>query len=556
MTTITETRKAIQEQEARWQSKVDDRGQAHVYRKIPAADLKVGDHLLEHIVGYKRQVATPILGIRQVSEGVILTIPDRHGDNSPVDELYRRDDPVFVSKTPHLEQYDSKENFLEKLNTARDTPMEQKHQQAVNTASRGVDVAWINIDAAVQEMMKTADAAIADNLSKDVQTNAVELSNCIILGSDAVAESLQKDAFDFARWNHKVTESIQFTKGHSAQLQDFGDEVADPSIRLSAAYARGSLDTTTAVALEQRQRCVLLSMSGPLSEYALEDARALGLVHQPQPDERGAVVAKIPPEAVLAREDGTLVALPMLTPDLRRMGVGDPVHLVADENGVYIRAPEQQQVKDIENTVTQETARIKPMEQQAETPRKPEYPRMESHLKDQEGTWHSVSLYVDKENQPRGMISIENKAQGIAEKYPVEFAERVSQKTSERFLTAKVDRAADSKPLHVNLMPFTGRDEVRGMRATFAERDVSLPKSQQFTPVGDGSALMKPNAALLQQAEKDRTAAFLRDKLNVDPVVAQQRFYDLIKTGPSQVNADLLATLKQPAGKGSQGVQR
>ena len=81
-------------------SKVDDRGNTHIYQRKTAGELLVGEHLLEHVIGHQPMVATPILAIEPVEDGVIVTIPDRHSDNAPVQELYAADKPVFISKTP------------------------------------------------------------------------------------------------------------------------------------------------------------------------------------------------------------------------------------------------------------------------------------------------------------------------------------------------------------------------------------------------------------------------------------------------------------------------
>lgn len=484
---LTETR----EQEAPWLSKVDDRGQTHVYRKTTAGDLKVGDHILEHIVGHKRQVATPVLAVEKRPEGVIVTIPDRHADNSPVQELYPFNQPVFISRTPHLEQYNPADNIFVQADK-KEPDMEQK---TLEQERRDIQSARGKINAGVENMIMTQDVTRAREAAQVIRKGCGDLSDAIILGSDAIAEQRIKDAFEFARWNRALTESAKFTGGRSDRLDGYAQAVENQELREHAAYARGALDTATQVALEQRKRGILISLNGPLAEYALQDGWLNGVVQRPEKEESGVMLAKVSQHAVLQREDGTLVAVPV--PDhqiLRRIEIGKPVNLFAAESGVYVR-------KAV-------------MEKQTEV-KKQEYPRMEAHLKDPDNTWHSVSLYVDKEGQSRGVISVENKEAGIAEKHSVQFAEKVSEKTGEKFLSTKVARE-DGTTLYANLTPHEKNGE-RWLSASFAERDPSKEKGQQLTPITGTGGTLKPNAALLEKAEKDRTAQYVRETFKVDP---------------------------------------
>ncbi|MBU2859427.1 hypothetical protein HF290_03060 [Acidithiobacillus ferrooxidans] len=484
--TETETR----EQEAPWLSKVDDRGQTHVYRKTTAGDLKVGDHILEHIVGHKRQVATPILGIQHAADGVIVTIPDRHADNAPVDELYAFNQPVFISRTPHLEQHNPNENIFFQLER-KEQDMEQ---QPLGKAVEGIESAHKRINNAVENLILTVNPGLAAEAAQHVQAGAADLSSSIILGADAVAEAYVKDAFEFGQWNTRLTESALFTQVRSARLETYEQAVSNVELQTSAAYARGALDTATQVALEQRKRGIVASLSGPLAEHALADAGRVGLLSGPKPEEVGVWLAKVPPEAVLGRADGSLVAVPV-PPDFEAE-TGKPVRMVADEIGVY-HVMEKEKV----------------MEKQTEV--KKEYPRMEAHLKSPDNTWHSVSLYVDKEGQPRGVLSVENREQGLAEKHSVTFTEKVSEKTGEKFLTAKAERE-DGTTLYANLTPHEKNGE-RWLSASFAERDPSREKGQQLSPITGTGGTLKPNAALLEKAEKDRTAQYVRETFKVDP---------------------------------------
>lgn len=491
--TETETR----EQEAPWLSKVDDRGQTHVYRKTTAGDLKVGDHILEHIVGHKRQVATPILGIQHAADGVIVTIPDRHADNAPVDELYAFNQPVFISRTPHLEQHNPNENIFFQLER-KEQDMEQ---QPLGKAVEGIESAHKRINNAVENLILTVNPGLAAEAAQHVQAGAADLSSSIILGADAVAEAYVKDAFEFGQWNTRLTESALFTQVRSARLETYEQAVSNVELQTSAAYARGALDTATQVALEQRKRGIVASLSGPLAEHALADAGRVGLLSGPKPEEVGVWLAKVPPEAVLGRADGSLVAVPV-PPDFEAE-TGKPVRMVADEIGVYHSVIEKE----------------KTMEKEAEAIKR-EYPRMEAHLKDPEGTWHSVSMYVDKENKARGVLSVENREHGIAEKHSVTFTERVSEKTGEKFLSAKAERE-DGTTLYANLTPHEKNGE-RWVSASFAERDPSKEKGQQLAPIAGTGGTLKPNQALMDKAKTDRTAQYVRENFKVDPARRDQ----------------------------------
>ena len=113
-------------------SKVDDQGRTHIYQRKTAGELLVGEHLLEHVTGYQPMVATPILAIDRVDDGIMVTIPDRHGSNEPVDELYPADKPVFISKTPHLEQYDPEQDVFVQMDKRMERRMAEIDQQKVD----------------------------------------------------------------------------------------------------------------------------------------------------------------------------------------------------------------------------------------------------------------------------------------------------------------------------------------------------------------------------------------------------------------------------------------
>ncbi len=488
-----------------WRSKVDDRGNTHLYKRVIAGELRVGDHLLEHIAGHKRQVATPILNIQHVADGVIVTIPDRHSNNAPVDELYAFDKPLFISKTPHLEQHNPKENLFSQLDKKEETIMEMK------THIAGIHAGQNRIDRAVENLILTVNPELAKEAAGLVREGAVDLSNIFILGTDALEEHNRNSALDPIReaalahadelrnWNTCLTESADFTKSNAARLEKYENAVSNVELQKSAAYARGALDTATMVAIEQRKRSILVTLDGPFGEFALADAKDMGLVSEPKPEEKGRVLAQIPPEAVLLRDDGTMVVVPVL----EKLEVGKPVAMSAGEHGVY--------------GVFNRNERKTGMEKRTEA--KKQYPRMEGHLQTKEGTWHSVSMFVDKEGQAHGAVVVDNKALGIIEKVPVDFEERVSQKTGEKFLSTKLEQT-NGTTLHVNLMPHE-KDGERWLSASFAQHDPAKEKGKQLTGIEGKGGGMKPNAALLEK--ENPTAKYLRETLKVDPVKIHER---------------------------------
>lgn len=269
-----------------WRSKVDAHGQTHIYKKIAVGELQVGDHLLEHVVGHRRQVATPILGVEHTTDGVIVTIPDRSGENVPVRELYGHEDHVFISKTPHLEQYNTHEDIFAQLDK-RSEDMEYQRQKRLEAAEKGIEVSWIQIDAAMKELLLSENADQVEPHAQAVKAGAVDLSNCIIIGSDAVAESIKMDEARFLRWNRQLTDSVNRTRTHSAWLEDFGEKIADVAMQRATAYAQGALDTASKVAIEQRRRTFVMFLNSPIGDAVLEDARKIGVFDAPQPEEKG-----------------------------------------------------------------------------------------------------------------------------------------------------------------------------------------------------------------------------------------------------------------------------
>lgn len=145
------------------------------------------------------------------------------------------------------------------------------------------------------------------------------------------------------------------------------------------------------------------------------------------------------------------------------------------------------------------------------------FPRLEGHQQDEQGTWRSVGLYADQEGKPRGVLAVENREQNLKERHSIEFAERTS-KSGIPMLAASVTREDGSK-LYVNVLPHENRTTgEKFLSASFGERD---PQGAFRQIEGRGGGL-KPNEALLQVGEKDRTVQLVQDKLGVE-VLAKGR---------------------------------
>jgi hypothetical protein len=139
------------------------------------------------------------------------------------------------------------------------------------------------------------------------------------------------------------------------------------------------------------------------------------------------------------------------------------------------------------------------------------FPRLEGHQKDEQGTWRSVGLYVDQQGKTRGVLSVENREQNHKERHSVEFSERTS-KAGIPMLAASVTREDGSK-LYVNVLPHENRNTgEKFLAASFGERN---PEGAFRQIEGQGGGL-KPNAAMIQAGDKDRTVRMVRDKLGVD----------------------------------------
>lgn len=150
------------------------------------------------------------------------------------------------------------------------------------------------------------------------------------------------------------------------------------------------------------------------------------------------------------------------------------------------------------------------------TPKKIEYPRLESHTKDKDGTWHSLSLYVDKTNQPMGRFVVENKVKGISEKHDLQY------QLNGKVLQANVQRDS-GKQMIIVIKPndnqlkssvFNGKAPVS---VNGYSRNQTSAGFASLMPVVENS-LLKPNKTMQERGSKDRTVQFLQKNFNVNPV--------------------------------------
>lgn len=139
------------------------------------------------------------------------------------------------------------------------------------------------------------------------------------------------------------------------------------------------------------------------------------------------------------------------------------------------------------------------------------YPRLEAHLQEPDGTWHSVGFYTDAQGKLQGILAVENREQGVKERYPLDLAERKI-RDGIPSLQGSVQRENGSK-LYVSLTPHENRStDEKFVSASFGERN---PQGEFRQIQGRGGSL-KPNAVALEQGEQNRTAAFVKEKLGVD----------------------------------------
>lgn len=140
-------------------------------------------------------------------------------------------------------------------------------------------------------------------------------------------------------------------------------------------------------------------------------------------------------------------------------------------------------------------------------------PRLESHQKDEQGTWRTVGFYVDQEGKAHGSLRINNQEQGLDERHKLEFRERTSQ-SGIPMLAASVTREDGSK-LYVNVLP--GENGTTGEKFLSAALGHKGPEQDaEFQRIEGRGGGFKPNEAMIARGDQDRTAQFVKEKLGVD----------------------------------------
>ncbi|MBN6741373.1 hypothetical protein JKG47_12650 [Acidithiobacillus sp. MC6.1] len=86
----------------------------------------------------------------------------------------------------------------------------------------------------------------------------------------------------------------------------------DPEDRYAIGFASGHLQSAQDIAVEQRKKGVMASLKSPnLGEYALADAKRLGMLGENKTVHRGTVLNVIGNEAVIRNVKGQMLALPV-----------------------------------------------------------------------------------------------------------------------------------------------------------------------------------------------------------------------------------------------------
>lgn len=149
---------------------------------------------------------------------------------------------------------------------------------------------------------------------------------------------------------------------------------------------------------------------------------------------------------------------------------------------------------------------------------KRQYPRMESALKAQDGTWYTAGVYADKDGQLKATVRINHQETGLDEHHKVSFEEREGS-SSGRYYSAKIERE-DKPSVFMNVQAPTMKDgDIRIARTDFTEfHPEEEDKNKRFDRIQGQGGWLKPNDAMLAKGDKDHTMQFMREKLNVDPV--------------------------------------
>ena len=134
-------------------------------------------------------------------------------------------------------------------------------------------------------------------------------------------------------WDNVLDATQHYTAVGMNRLSGIAKGLQSDRDRYDVGFVSGHLQTTQDAALAQRKLGIQVSLSSPhLGEYALADARKLGMIAESKSVHRGTVVNVIGKDAVLKNAKGQLLALPV-APDFK-FRHGDNV-VMKEHGGTY-----------------------------------------------------------------------------------------------------------------------------------------------------------------------------------------------------------------------------
>ncbi|WP_051690415.1 hypothetical protein [Acidithiobacillus thiooxidans] len=136
-------------------------------------------------------------------------------------------------------------------------------------------------------------------------------------------------------------------------------------------------------------------------------------------------------------------------------------------------------------------------------------PRLEAHVQEPNGTWHSVGVWADKEGKLVGSVAVQ-RPDGEKDRIPVIFQDKVSQK-GVPMLQAAGERS-DGARVYVSMMPHEAKSGEKFISASFAEKH---PEQELVRIEGRGGGL-KPNKTAMEQGVRNRTVQLVKEKLGVN----------------------------------------
>ena len=134
-------------------------------------------------------------------------------------------------------------------------------------------------------------------------------------------------------WDNVLDATQHYTAVGMNRLAGIAKGLQSDRDRYDVGFVSGHLQTTQDAALAQRKLGIQVSLSSPhLGEYALADARKLGMIAESKSVHRGTVVNVIGQDAILKNAKGQLLALPV-APDFK-FKRGDNV-VMKEHGGTY-----------------------------------------------------------------------------------------------------------------------------------------------------------------------------------------------------------------------------